>query len=175
MGCYMIPLLWIPQDLLTFLSDVWLVDFARFFFKRLVVNTVMNKIYIDGVRYHFSRDRVTIIGQPRDLSKYRTLVNRTNEAPASNQVTTKISWTNMTNNFFPDFCDWSSPLFSIIHTPAFIQERFMCVCVCIRILTIHLYILVCIHSTNMYYTLYWHTKTLDRNQSASQYSYSNLH
>ena len=57
--------------------------------------TIYGKVFVKDVHNH-----VSVIAQPRDLIKYKTLMNRTNEAPASNQVTTDISWTNMTNNIF---------------------------------------------------------------------------
>ena len=43
------------------------------------------------------------------------------------------------------------------------------------LLTIHLYVWVFMQSTNIYHTLYWHIKTLVRNQSASQHGYLNFH
>ena len=48
--------------------------------------TIYGKVFVKDVHSH-----VSIIAQPRDLSKYRYLVNRNNEAPAINQVTTEIS------------------------------------------------------------------------------------
>ena len=48
--------------------------------------TIYGKVFVKDVHNH-----VSVIAQPRDLIKYKTLMNRTNEAPASNQVTTDIS------------------------------------------------------------------------------------
>ena len=48
--------------------------------------TIYGKVFVKDVHNH-----VSIIAQPRYLIKYGILVNRTNEAPANNQVTTDIS------------------------------------------------------------------------------------
>ena len=97
--------------------------------------TIYGKVFVKDVHNH-----VSVIAQPRDLSKYRPLVNRTNEAPVSNQVTTEISWTNMTNNFFADFCDWLSPFFpSYTHLYLFKKDLYGCVYVCACLSYIYMY------------------------------------
>ena len=106
--------------------------------------TIYGKVFVKDVHNH-----VSIIAQPRDLSKYRTLVNRTNEAPASNQVTTEISWTNMTNNFF---CWLLWLIISLIfhHTHTCIYSRKIYVGVCMYTHTYHTFIYISVYAFNEY-------------------------
>ena len=101
-------------------------------------------LFVKDVHNHAS-----VKAQPRDLSKYRPLVNRTNEVPASNQVTTEISWTNMTNNFFADFCDWLSPFFpSYAHLHLFKKDLYVCVCMYAH--AYHTFICISVYVFNEY-------------------------
>ena len=98
--------------------------------------TLYGKVFVKDVHNH-----VSVIAQPRDLSKYRPPVNRTNEAPASNQVTTEISWTNMTNIFLLTFVTDYLPFSHHTHTCIYSRKIYtgVCVYVCACLSYIYMY------------------------------------